>query len=73
MQTDTFTKKIDGKTTGLYRLANKNGVFATFTNYGARWVQMVIPDKSGNLIDVVSGFDSINGYLQATETYYGAI
>ncbi len=43
------------------------------TSYGARFVTIVCPDKDGSPTDVVVGFDSINGYLNSTETYYSAI
>ena len=42
------------------------------TDYGARIVSALVPDKRGDLTDVVLGFDSIAGYLQAKESYHGA-
>lgn len=42
------------------------------TDYGARIVSILVPDKFGELRDVVLGFDSIQGYLQADEKYHGA-
>ncbi len=68
-----FVTTLHGKQTALYILKNTNGVSAAFTNYGARWVSMLVPDRSGKWTDVINGFDSIKGYLEATETYYGAI
>lgn len=44
----------------------------TVTNYGARIVSWLVPDKKGNFEDVVFGFDSIDGYLNAKENYFGA-
>lgn len=67
-----FQKNIDGKNTDLFILRNKNHVEATFTNYGARILSFQIPDKSGNLTDVVVGFGSIEAYQQSTERYFGA-
>lgn len=43
-----------------------------FTDYGARIVSILVPDKFGELRDVVLGFDRIQGYLQADEKYHGA-
>lgn len=57
--------------TGLFILKNKH-ITAAVTNYGARWVSMIIPDKNGILTDVVTGFDSLNGFIHSTEAYYGA-
>ena len=43
-----------------------------FTDYGARIVSILVPDKAGNLRDVLLGFNSIHEYLQADEQYHGA-
>jgi aldose 1-epimerase len=43
------------------------------TNYGARIVTLIVPDKNNQPTDVVVGFDSLQGYLNSTETYHGAI
>ena len=67
-----FEKTIDGKQTHLYTLKNKNGVVATFTNYGGRIVSLLVPDKNGKLTDVVLGFESVDGFINSTEHYYGA-
>jgi aldose 1-epimerase len=71
--TESFSKMIDGKQTGLYILRNKKNVHAAITNYGARWVSMLIPGTDGSLRDVVVGFDSVDGYIHSTEGYYGAV
>lgn len=70
--TSAFEKTIDGKQTHLYTLKNKNGVIATFTNYGGRIVSLLVPDKNGKLTDVVLGFESVEGFEKSTEPYYGA-
>jgi aldose 1-epimerase len=67
-----FRKKIADKETGLFLLKNKNNVQAAITNYGARWVSMLVPAKNGDRRDVVLGFDAIEGYIRSTEAYYGA-
>lgn len=55
-----FQKVIDGKQVDLYTIKNKNGMTARFTNYGAKLVQLLVPDKNGKLGDVVLGYDSID-------------
>lgn len=55
---------MDGKTTNLYILSNKNGMEVCITNYGGRIVSMMVPDRKGKLQDVVLGFDSIGSYLR---------
>lgn len=67
-----FEQTIGGKQTHLYTLKNKNGLTATFTNYGGRIVSLLVPDKTGKLTDVVLGFESVEGFEKSTEPYYGA-
>jgi aldose 1-epimerase len=67
-----FNKMIDGKQVKLYTLKNQNGMEITVTNYGARIVSWMVPDKKGHMEDVVLGYDSIDSYLNAGESYYGA-
>ncbi|WP_214227696.1 aldose epimerase family protein [Pedobacter sp. B4-66] len=67
-----FQKEIDGKKTNLYVLKNKNNMQAAFTNYGGRLVSLLVPDKNGKLVDVVVGFDSVDGFVNSTEPYFGA-
>lgn len=43
------------------------------TNYGGRIVSWLAPDKDGELDDIILGFDSIEGYLNANEIYFGAL
>ncbi|WP_412468521.1 aldose epimerase family protein [Pedobacter sp. KLB.chiD] len=69
---DSFKKEIDGKKTALYTLKNKNGAEAIFTNYGGRLVSLLMPDKTGKIVDVVVGFKSIGDYEKSTEPYFGA-
>ncbi|PRD51235.1 aldose epimerase family protein [Sphingobacterium gobiense] len=67
-----FEHKINGKKTHLFILKNRTGMQVAFTDYGARIVSVLVPDKAGNLRDVVLGFNSIHEYLQANEQYHGA-
>jgi aldose 1-epimerase len=68
---ENFQKTIDGKNCHLFILENESLIVA-ITNYGGRIVSLVCNDKNGNPTDVVVGFDSIDGYLNSTEKYYGA-
>lgn len=67
-----FEHNLNGKNTHLFTLTNRAGMQVALTDYGARLVSALVPDKHGNLVDVVLGFDSIQGYLQAQEKYHGA-
>jgi len=62
----------DGDTTALYTLKNKNGMEVCITNFGARIVSIMVPDKNNKLQDVVLGFDSIGSYINVPSDF-GAI
>lgn len=58
-----FQTEVDGKKTDLYVLRNANNMEVCVTNFGARIVSVMVPDKSGIMQDVVLGFDSIRDYI----------
>jgi aldose 1-epimerase len=64
---------IDEKKTFLYTIKNQNGIEIAVTNYGAKIVSVMVPDKDGNMIDIVAGHSSIAAYLKSEEPYFGAI
>lgn len=70
---DNFYKQIDGKETTLCILTNKNNVEVSVTNFGAKIVSLMVPDKTGKLTDVVTGHNSIDEYLTSEEPYFGAV
>ena len=67
-----FITEVDGKPVALYVLKNKNGLEAAITNYGGRWVSMMVPDKDGVPTDVVLGYDNIVDYV-ASPGNFGAL
>ena len=58
-----FQKVIEGKETDLFILSNNSGAEVAVTNYGGALLAVMVPDKDGNLQDVVLGHDSINDYV----------
>ncbi len=68
-----FVATVDGKKVQLFKLQQANGVEATITNYGGRLVSLFVPDKKNELRDVVVGFNTLKGYQESTEPYFGAI
>lgn len=68
-----FSGRVNGAAVKLFTLRNRNGCVAQFTNYGARWLSMWVPDRNGDWDDVVLGFEHINDYLNASEKYHGAV
>lgn len=70
---NTFSGIIDGKEVNLYTLKNENGLMAQLTNFGGRVVSLWVPDKHGNFDDIVTGYNTLDGYLNSNEIYYGAL
>ena len=59
-----FQTEVEGKKTDLFVLKNKNNMEVCITNFGGRIVSVMVPDKDGNMRDVVLGFDSIQDYIK---------
>ena len=57
-----FEANIEGKRTHLYTLYNSKGMEVCLTNFGARIVSIMVPDRRGTLRDVVLGYDNIAQY-----------
>lgn len=68
-----FEKTINGQQTHLYTLRNANGIEVAITNYGGRIVGILTPDSQGHFADIVLGHDSLGGYLDGTNNYFGAL
>lgn len=60
---EVFGNLPDGRCADLYTLTNNNGVSASFTNLGGIWLTMIVPDRDGNMADVLLGYDSVEKYL----------
>jgi aldose 1-epimerase len=55
-----------------YELSNKNGMSFKVITYGATITELKVPLKNGKFIDVVLGFDTLEGYLQSFHLEGGA-
>lgn len=64
LQSDFQTVINGSDTVDLWVLKNKSGAEVAITNYGARIVSVMVPDKLGVMQDVVLGYDSISDYLR---------
>lgn len=60
-----------GENASLYTMKNKNGMTAAVSDYGAVMVKVLVPDRDGNMQDVVLGYDDVRGYESGT-LYFGA-
>lgn len=73
MKREDFQTTVDGKKTDLYILKNKNGVEISVTNFGARVVEIWVPDRDGNFEDIVLGHDHVDKYIHFKgERFLGA-
>jgi aldose 1-epimerase len=64
----------DGREASLYTLEVPGGWKTTITDYGAIVTSFLVPprDPAGEPVDVVLGFDTLDGYVQG-HPYFGAI
>lgn len=67
-----FGEMPDGQKVSQFTLVNTNGIEMKAITYGGIITSLMVPDKDGNLDDVVLGYDNLQGYLDATP-YFGAI
>jgi aldose 1-epimerase len=54
----------DGTSVKRFTLTNQNGMTARLTSYGAILTELQVPDRQGQLTNVVLGFDNLERYLQ---------
>lgn len=60
---EKFGKTKDGVEVFLYTLENKRGMKAQVTNFGAILVRLMVPNKKGEVVDVVAGYDKLEDYF----------
>ncbi|MDZ7774084.1 MAG: aldose epimerase family protein [Balneolaceae bacterium] len=68
-----FESNIDGRQTGVWFLGREEGIRVAVTNYGGRIAGLLVPDPSGDYANVVLGFNSLEGFREASEPYFGAL
>lgn len=62
----------DGEEVLQYTLKNKNGLKVSVINYGGIITNLFVPDGSGNLGDIVLGYDKLADYLEDSP-FFGAV
>jgi aldose 1-epimerase len=72
VQKQVFGTTFQNKKVETYEIKNANGMKMKVTNFGARVTNLWVPDKDGNLVDVVLGFETLDEYLNSGEKYFGA-
>lgn len=68
-----FQKEVKGKQANLFVLKNKAGMEVCITNFGGRIVSIMVPDKKGEMKDVVLGFDSVADYINVPSDFGASI
>ncbi len=64
--------KINSKQISVFNLKNNNGVVISISNFGCRLISIMVPDKFGNLNDILLGYDDLKDYL-TDNNYFGAV
>ena len=68
-----FQTEVNNAQTNLYTLKNASGMEVCITNFGGRIVSIMVPDKKGDMKDVVLGFDNINDYINVPSDFGASI
>jgi aldose 1-epimerase len=70
---DTLYGMIDNNEVRQFTLRNVNGMIVKVLNYGGTITDIIVPDRDGIFKNVVLGFDSLEGYRQPTNPYFGCL
>lgn len=80
MRKEDFQTTIDGRETDLYVLRNARGnevaitnYGGAITNYGGAIVAIMVPDRDGNLANVIQGHDNIQDIISSPEPYLSTL
>ena len=55
-----------------FELENRNGLHLKVSEYGATAMELRVPDAKGEVVDVLLGFDAIEGF-QKSASFFGAL
>jgi aldose 1-epimerase len=64
---------VDGQPIDLFTLTNAQGVEVKTINYGAIITSWLVPDRTGQLADIVLGYADPAEYVKGNPSYFGAI
>lgn len=68
LDTAAFDSTINNIPVKLYPLTNANGMEVCVTNFGGRVVSVNVPDRDGNMQDVVLGYDNLRQYTDSVNS-----
>lgn len=73
LRREDFQTTINGKNTDLYILKNSCGNEVAVTNYGGAIVAIMVPDKNGNIANVIQGHDNIQDVINSPEPFLSTL
>lgn len=63
----------DGRKVGGWTFSNGRGMACEVLEYGGILSRLWVPDRDGNAVDVLLGFDRLEDWEQKNDSYFGAI
>ncbi len=73
LKRENFQATVQGKQTDLYTLTNENGMEVCITNYGGTLVAIMVPDRNGNMANVIQGHDNIKSCMESPEPFLSTL
>ena len=73
LKREDFQAVVQGKETDLYTLTNAQGMEVSITNYGGSLVSIMVPDRDGNMANVLQGHDCIQDCLSSPEPFLSTL
>ena len=73
LKREDFQAVVQGKETDLYTLTNAQGMEVSITNYGGSLVSIMLPDRDGNMANVIQGHDCIQDCLSSPEPFLSTL
>lgn len=68
-----FQKTLGSKQTDLFFLHNSNNTEVAITNYGGAIMAIMVPDRDGNLDNVIQGHDCIDDCINSSEPFLSTL
>ena len=62
----------NGRDVDVYTLTNDNGMSADIITFGGAIQKLMVPDRRGELCDIVGGYDNLRSYVEG-DGYQGAL
>jgi aldose 1-epimerase len=70
---ESFWGNFENKPVTEYIITSNNGMEVGIINYGGAITKIITPDRDGNSANVTTGFETLEGYLQKENPFFGAL